>query len=96
MAFSSGEALNDGICSEPTFNHEADRFDSGGIERAMRMQRQHTQVRSLTATRCFSQSSVEAICAHNVAMKSSLVRTSNDIATGVRSMDQITRIEAMP
>jgi hypothetical protein len=58
MAFSSGEALNDGICFEPTFHHEMDRFDSGGIERAMRMQRQRTQVRSLTASRCFSQSRV--------------------------------------
>jgi hypothetical protein len=36
MAFSSCEALNDGILFEPTFHHEADRFDSGGIERAMR------------------------------------------------------------
>jgi hypothetical protein len=40
MAFSSCEALNDGILFEPTFHHEADRFDSGGIERAMRMQRE--------------------------------------------------------
>jgi len=34
MAFSSCEALNDGTLFEPTFHHEADRFDRGGIEGA--------------------------------------------------------------
>jgi hypothetical protein len=32
MAFSSCKALIDGILFEPTFHHEADRFDSGGID----------------------------------------------------------------
>jgi hypothetical protein len=36
MAFSSCEALSDGVLFEPTFHHEADRFDSGGIEGAPR------------------------------------------------------------
>jgi hypothetical protein len=53
-------------------------------------------VRSLTTSRYFSQSSVLAIDAPNIAMKSSLVGTFRDIATAGPSKDQIKRIEAVP